>query len=61
MDYTDGIRLHDSRLRGVAASPGIAIGRVLRLDERGRRQFYYIQITPARVRSEIKRLRQAFA
>jgi phosphotransferase system enzyme I (PtsI) len=61
MDYTDGIRLHDSRFRGLAASPGIAIGRVLRLDERGRRQFYYIQITPARVRSEIKRLRQAVA
>jgi phosphoenolpyruvate-protein phosphotransferase (PTS system enzyme I) len=53
-------RARDLRLRGLAASPGIAIGRALRLDERGRRQFYYINVSPAQVRIEVGRLRQAF-
>jgi len=48
------------KLRGLAASRGIAIGPVLRLDERGRHQFYYIGITSVQVRSEVKRLRDAF-
>jgi phosphotransferase system enzyme I (PtsI) len=46
-------------MRGLAASPGIAIGRVLRLDEHGRHQFYYVQIPGSRVRGEVKRLRKA--
>jgi phosphotransferase system enzyme I (PtsI) len=54
-------RSRDLRLKGLAASPGIAVGRALRLDERGRRQFYYITVSPAQVRTEIRRLRQAFA
>ena len=54
-------RSRDLRMKGLAASPGIAVGRALRLDERGRRQFYYITVSPAQVRTEVKRLRQAFA
>ena len=54
-------RSRDLRMRGLAASPGIAVGRALRLDERGRRQFYYITVSPAQVRTEVRRLRQAFA
>ncbi len=54
-------RSRDLRMKGLAASPGIAVGRALRLDERGRRQFYYIAVSPAQVRVEIRRLRQAFA
>jgi phosphotransferase system enzyme I (PtsI) len=53
-------RTRDVRLRGVAASPGIAIGRALRLDERGRHQFYYIDVSPTQVRREVNRLREAF-
>jgi phosphoenolpyruvate-protein phosphotransferase (PTS system enzyme I) len=53
-------RTRDVRLRGVAASPGVAIGRALRLDERGRHQFYYIDVSPTQVRREISRLRDAF-
>ncbi len=49
----------DVKLLGLAASAGIAVGRVLRLDERGRHQFYYIGITSAQIPREIKRLRQA--
>src|SRR5262245_15872498 len=49
----------DVRLRGVPASPGIAVGRALRLDERGRHQFYYIDVSPAQVRLELRRLRGA--
>ena len=52
-------RSRDVKLRGIAASPGIAIGRVLRLDERGRHQFYYIGVSAAQVRMEIRRLREA--
>lgn len=52
-------RERDVILRGVAASPGIAIGRALRLDERGRHQFYYIDVSPSQVRLEIRRLREA--
>jgi phosphotransferase system enzyme I (PtsI) len=44
----------------VAASPGVAIGRALRLDERGRHQFYYIDVSPTQVRREVNRLREAF-
>jgi phosphotransferase system enzyme I (PtsI) len=44
----------------VAASPGIAIGRALRLDERGRHQFYYIDVSPTQARREVNRLREAF-
>jgi phosphoenolpyruvate-protein phosphotransferase (PTS system enzyme I) len=50
----------DLKLRGLAASPGIAVGRVLRLDERGHRQFYYVTVSPSRVRGEIAKLRTAF-
>jgi phosphotransferase system enzyme I (PtsI) len=53
-------RTRDVRLRGVAASPGVAIGRALRLDERGRHQFYYIDVSPTQVRREVSRLREAF-
>lgn len=49
------------KMQGLAASPGFAVGRALRLDERGRHQFYYIKISAAQVRSEIKRLGEAFA
>jgi phosphotransferase system enzyme I (PtsI) len=58
---TDIIRSRDAKLLGLAASPGVAIGRALRLDERGRRQFYYVEVSPAQVRAEIKRLREAAA
>jgi phosphotransferase system enzyme I (PtsI) len=34
---------------------------VLRLDERGRHQFYYIGVSPNQVRAEVKRLREAVA
>jgi len=47
------------KLEGVPASPGIAVGRVLRLDERGRHQFYYIGVSAAQVRMEIRRLHEA--
>jgi phosphotransferase system enzyme I (PtsI) len=47
------------KLEGVPASPGIAIGRVLRLDERGRHQFYYIGVSAAQVGMEIRRLHEA--
>jgi phosphoenolpyruvate-protein phosphotransferase (PTS system enzyme I) len=52
-------RSRDVKLQGVAASPGIAVGRVLRLDERGRHQFYYIGVSAAQARLEVKRLREA--
>jgi phosphoenolpyruvate-protein phosphotransferase (PTS system enzyme I) len=51
----------DVRLRGVGASPGVAVGNALRLDERGRRQFYYLDVSPTQVRREVSRLRDAFA
>jgi phosphotransferase system enzyme I (PtsI) len=47
------------KLEGVPASPGIAIGRVLRLDERGRHQYYYIGVSAAQVGMEIRRLHEA--
>jgi phosphotransferase system enzyme I (PtsI) len=53
-------RSRDVRLQGLAASPGVAIGRALRLDERGRHQFYYVKVPATRVRAEINRLRNAF-
>ena len=52
-------RSRDVKLQGVAASPGIAVGRVLRLDERGRHQFYYIGVSAAQARLEVRRLREA--
>ena len=51
----------DVRVQGVAASPGVAVGRALRLDERGKHQFYYTAISGAQVRRETRRLRDAFA
>ncbi|HSE37937.1 MAG TPA: phosphoenolpyruvate--protein phosphotransferase [Blastocatellia bacterium] len=53
------IRSRDVKLHGVPASPGIAVGRVLRLDERGRHQFYYIGVSAAQARMEARRLREA--
>src|SRR5689334_14565789 len=50
----------DVRLRGVGASPGVAVGNVLRLDERGRHQFYYLDVSPTQVRREERRLHEAF-
>jgi phosphoenolpyruvate-protein phosphotransferase (PTS system enzyme I) len=52
-------RSRDVKLQGVPASPGIAVGRVLRLDERGRHQFYYIGVSAAQARMEVRRLRDA--
>jgi len=52
-------RSRDVKLQGVPASPGIAVGRVLRLDERGRHQFYYIGVSAAQARMEVQRLREA--
>jgi phosphotransferase system enzyme I (PtsI) len=52
-------RSRDVKLQGVAASPGVAVGRVLRLDERGRHQFYYIGVSAAQARLEVRRLREA--
>ena len=51
----------DVRLRGVAASPGVGVGRALRLDERGKHQFYYTAISSTQIRRENRRLRDAFA
>jgi phosphotransferase system enzyme I (PtsI) len=53
-------RSRDLRLQGLAASPGIAIGRALRLQEHGGHRFYYIEVSPAKVRAEVARLREAF-
>src|SRR5437868_1407361 len=50
----------DVKLRGVGASPGVAVGSVLRLDERGRHQFYYLDVSAAQVRREARRLHEAF-
>ncbi|HEY6331433.1 MAG TPA: phosphoenolpyruvate--protein phosphotransferase [Blastocatellia bacterium] len=61
MDYSKAGQTRDVRLKGLPASSGIAVGRVLRLDERGRRHFYYIQVSQAGVRAEIRRLKRAFA
>jgi phosphotransferase system enzyme I (PtsI) len=51
--------VRDVKLRGVGASPGVAVGSVLRLDERGRHQFYYLDVSPAQVRREARRLHEA--
>jgi phosphotransferase system enzyme I (PtsI) len=61
MGSSSTTRGRDVRLRGLAASPGVAIGRAVRLDERGRHQFYYVKVPASRVRAEVKRLRDAFA
>jgi phosphotransferase system enzyme I (PtsI) len=52
-------RSRDLKLQGVPASPGIAVGRVLRLDERGRHQFYYIGVSAAQSRLEVRRVHEA--
>jgi phosphoenolpyruvate-protein phosphotransferase (PTS system enzyme I) len=52
-------RSRDVKLQGVPASPGVAVGRVLRLDERGRHHFYYIGVSAAQARMEVRRLREA--
>src|SRR5580765_1868017 len=49
----------DVRLRGVGVSPGVAVGCVLRLDERGQQQFYYLDVSPTQVRREVRRLHEA--
>jgi len=50
----------DVRLHGVGASPGVAEGSALRLDERGRHQFYYLDVSPTQARREVRRLHEAF-
>lgn len=50
----------DAKFQGIGASPGVAVGRALRLDESGRHQFYYIAVSSGQVRREIRRLREAF-
>jgi phosphotransferase system enzyme I (PtsI) len=60
MASSSATRSRDVKLKGVPASPGIAAGRVLRLDERGRHQFYYIGVSAAQARMEARRLREAF-
>ena len=59
MASTSVTRSRDVKLQGVPASPGIAVGRVLRLDERGRHQFYYIGVSASQARMELRRLREA--
>src|SRR6185503_18367766 len=61
MASSNNRRLRDVRLQGLAASPGVAVGRVLRLDERGRHQFYYYTVPTSQVGREVSRLRGAFA
>jgi phosphotransferase system enzyme I (PtsI) len=50
----------DVHLKGIAASSGVAVGRALRLDERGKHQFYYLGVSATQVRMEVRRLREAF-
>ncbi len=61
MGYSNLTRSRDVRMRGLAASAGVVVGHALRLDERGRYQFYYVGIQANQVRSEVKRLREAFS
>src|SRR5262249_10547321 len=56
----DKSTLRDVRIRGLAASPGVAVGRALRLNESGSHQFYYVAVSSTQVRREVKRLRDAF-
>ncbi|MEW6127123.1 MAG: phosphoenolpyruvate--protein phosphotransferase [Acidobacteriota bacterium] len=49
----------DVRMQGLAASSGIAVGRALRLDEKGRQQIFYVVVSSNQVRSEVRRLRDA--
>src|SRR5215467_9007128 len=60
MGYSDGLHNRDIKLKGLPASRGVAVGNVLRLDEKGRHQFYYIEVPASGVRAEIKRMREAF-
>jgi len=61
MASSNNRRLRDVKLQGLAASPGVAVGRVLRLDERGRHQFYYYTVPASQVSREVSRLLGAFA
>ena len=61
MASSNNRRLRDVKLQGLAASPGVAVGRVLRLDERGRHQFYYYTVPASQVGREVSRLLGAFA
>src|SRR5262249_17684145 len=60
MGYSDDLPNRDIWVKGLPASRGVAVGNVLRLDESGRHQFYYIEVPTSGVRSEIKRMREAF-
>jgi phosphotransferase system enzyme I (PtsI) len=61
MGYSSLTRSRDEKMSGLAASSGAAIGHALRLDERGRYQFYYVGVSSGKIRAEIHRLREAFA
>ena len=52
--------LRDAKFQGIGASPGVAVGRALRLDESGKHQFYYVAVSSGQVRREVRRLREAF-
>ncbi len=56
----DKSMLRDVKLHGLAASPGVAVGRALRLNASGRHQFYFVAVSSSQVRREIKRLRDVF-
>jgi phosphotransferase system enzyme I (PtsI) len=51
----------DAKMLGIGASPGVAVGHALRLDESGKHQFYYVAVSSGQVRREVRRLREAFA
>lgn len=53
--------LRDVKMHGMAASAGVAVGRALRLDEKGKQQFYYVVVSSSQVRGEVRRLREAVA
>jgi phosphotransferase system enzyme I (PtsI) len=53
--------LRDVKMQGMAASSGVAVGRALRLDEKGKQQIYYVVVSSGQVRGEVRRLREAVA
>jgi phosphotransferase system enzyme I (PtsI) len=53
--------LRDMKMQGMAASSGVAVGRALRLDEKGKQQVYYVVVSSGQVRGEVRRLREAVA
>lgn len=53
--------LRDVKMQGMAASSGVAVGRALRLDEKGKQQVYYVVVSSGQVRGEVRRLREAVA